>query len=178
MLMSDPLLITTFTTWKSTQQSNSSDDLIAALLHHKRLPMTAHLLRQLPVHFRLAPQQVITTVEIIRPAAVICCGMAEKRSHLTVEIQGHFQGETFYTSVDLQALVRRLPHTTISDNAGRFVCNYLYYRLLKYLRSRDSSIPCIFVHVPILTEENRSHIMHDFDHLLQQISRMHTTVYH
>lgn len=142
---------------------------MTALLGNHGLPPGAHLLRQLPVHFRLAPRQVIQTVATLQPAAVICCGMAEKRQHLTVESNGTFQGETLYTAVDLESLVQPLLHTTISHNAGRFVCNYLYYRVLKYLRSQDLTIPCIFVHVPILTVANQNEIVQDFTQLLEAI---------
>jgi pyroglutamyl-peptidase len=73
------------------------------------------------------------------------------------------------TSVNLENLLEDLSNTEISHEAGKFVCEGLYYDVLKYLRKRDSNIPCIFVHVPILTPENLQLILADFRLIIEKM---------
>lgn len=166
--MSAPILLTTFATWKPEQSSNSSDDLVAELLQRDRLKHPFHLLRQVPVNFHYAPAHVLAKLEELQPRAVICCGMAEKRSMLTVEANGKFRDETLFTSVDVQALVHPLANTHVSHDAGTFVCNHLYYSLLKHIRDQQRACECVFVHVPVLTQHNVEAIVEDFWRILQR----------
>jgi pyroglutamyl-peptidase len=160
-------LLTTFDTWKPHQRSNSSDDLIAELVRRKLLPRQTHLCRKIPVDFQLAPEKVLSVIETLQPDVIVCCGMAEKRSHLTVEANGKHQGEILYTSIPLKALVEQTQTTTISHNTGRFVCNYLYYSLLKHIQLHQLKARCLFVHVPPLTSENLDAIAQDFSTILK-----------
>ncbi len=160
-------LITTFDTWKPTQSSNSSDDLIAELMRRKLLPQHTHLARNIPVDFQLAPEKVLAVVETLQPDLIVCCGMAEKRSHLTVEANGKHQGDILYTSILLKPLVEQTQTTTISHNTGRFVCNYLYYSVLKYIQLNQLKTQCLFVHVPPLNPENLDAIVQDFSTILR-----------
>ena len=50
-------------------------------------------------------------------------------------------GATRTSSLDLAAVARKAG-VNESDDAGRFVCNYLYYCSLAH------GVPCVFVHVP------------------------------
>jgi len=164
------LLITSFDIWQSHHRSNSSDDLLATLGDRQLLPAKTHLLRRLPVHFDLAPQRVIQAIEQWQPRHIICCGMAEKRRHLEIESTAKSPQEVLHTSVDLERLTANLSHTQISHDAGNFVCNHLYYSVLKHLRQRRLTSQCLFVHVPLLTDENLSPCVHDFSSLLQELS--------
>ena len=161
------ILLTTFDTWKPHQPSNSSDDLIAELARRKLLPRHTHLSRKIPVDFQLAPEKVLSVVEILQPDLIVCCGMAEKRSRLTVEANGKHQGEILYTSIPLKPLVEQTQSTTISHNTGRFVCNYLYYSVLKYIQLHQLKTQCLFVHVPPLNVENLDIIVRDFSTILK-----------
>jgi pyroglutamyl-peptidase len=156
-------LITTFQTWLPHQVSNSSDDLVAHLLATDRLPPDSHLLRHLPVDFHVAPRQVLAKIAELQPQRVVCCGMAETRSRLSVESNGVFQSDRRFTTVDLPQLLKPTTDTVISHDAGRFVCNYLYYQVLRYL----PALPTIFVHVPLFTDDRAEAIANDFLTLLQ-----------
>jgi pyroglutamyl-peptidase len=161
------ILLTTFDTWKSRQASNASDDLIAELLGRKLLPQSAHLARKIPVDFQLAPEKVLSMVDSLQPDVIVCCGMAEKRSRLTVEANGKHQGEILYTSIALKPLVDQTQATAISHNTGRFVCNYLYYSVLKHIQSHRLKTDCLFVHVPPLNAKNVDGIVQDFSTILK-----------
>ena len=89
--------------------------------------------------------------------------MAESRQRLSLESNGVRGDRQLYTSLDLLNLTADLPLTDISDNAGRFVCNSLYYDIL----SQTSA--CVFAHVPILTDENRRAIVSDFWQILDRL---------
>jgi pyroglutamyl-peptidase len=167
--MSPPILLTTFDTWKVDQPSNSSDDLAAELLRRELLPPHIHLLRRIPVDFHLAPATVLSTLEALRPHRVVCCGMAEKRQRLTVELNGKGPQEVIQTTLDLDGLVQNLPHTHISLDAGKFVCNHLYYSVLKHIRDNRIPSQCIFVHVPVLNDHNLDRIVDDFALILKMV---------
>ncbi len=163
------LLITTFQTWLPHQSSNSSDDLILHLAETRQLPHDCHLLRQIPVDFHRAPATVIAKITELTPAAVVCCGMAEQRSRLSVESNGRFQSDLQFSSIDFAQLLDFTTDTTISHDAGGFVCNYLYYHVLRYLESCQSQTKAIFVHVPLLNYDNRAAIGDDFLAILKSL---------
>ena len=47
-------LLTSFDTWQTHQQSNSSDDLLAEIIKRGAFPKNIHCIRKLPVDFQLA----------------------------------------------------------------------------------------------------------------------------
>jgi pyroglutamyl-peptidase len=172
--MTPKLLLTSFDTWKAHHISNASDDLLGLALQQDLPGDRLHLLRKIPVDFEIAPDRVITAIAEVKPRTVVCCGMAEKRSHLIVESTGTkldpVTGEAlekFSTQVDLDQLVDNLTVTVISHNAGKFVCNALYHSVLKYLHEHSPATNCIFVHVPVLTRTNCQPILRDFMAILR-----------
>ncbi|MEO1095891.1 MAG: peptidase C15 [Cyanobacteria bacterium J06638_28] len=166
------LLLTSFAPWRAHQLSNTSDDLLALLQSRGQIPEDTVLLRQLPVHFQLAPTEVISTLVTAKPAVVVCCGMAETRTHLTLERYGRFEGEHLATSLDLTQLAAGTYWTDISEDAGDYVCNYLYFRLLAYIQKSNLPTYGLFVHVPLLTPENQELIAYDLALMLRQLKTM------
>ena len=53
--------------------------------------------------------------------------------------------------------------------AGTFVCNHLYYSVLKHIQDTAIATQCIFVHVPVLTENNLESIVADFSLILKLV---------
>ncbi len=170
--MSKTTLLTSFDIWETHHVSNASDELLEALINRKLLSQEVHLLRKLPVHFQFAPERTIATIEEIQPDLVVCCGMAEKRNVLTVETKGKLIEDVIATNVDVNHLVANLTVTQISHDAGSFVCNHLYYSVLKYIQKKRLSSQCIFVHVPLLNELNLELIVNDFCKILQTMRSM------
>ncbi|MGV0025691.1 pyroglutamyl-peptidase I family protein [Phormidesmis priestleyi] len=171
-------LITSFTTWKAHHRSNSSDDLLGAIsLRYPRGVAASHLadfntyfLRKVAVDFQLAPRQVLSMVDLLTPEIVICCGMAENRNSLTIESNGKFQTETIETAIDLDHLIKGTNAIQISHDAGNFVCNHLYYSVLKRLKNGNLKSQCIFVHVPVLNDQNLETIVEDFLTLIDRLN--------
>ena len=164
------ILLTSFQTWLTHQTSNSSDDILA-IIQESDYTSIADLffLRNLPVDIDRASHQTISEIKRIQPDVIICCGMAQKRSNLTIESNASWGNECLYTSVDLTELTKILMVTKISDDAGKFVCEGLYYQVLKYIRSQHLDLHCIFVHVPLL-EANQSSILRDFQLMIGQFA--------
>jgi pyroglutamyl-peptidase len=160
--MSQTLLLTSFDIWEPHHITNSSNDLLEELLLRNLLPTNVQLLQKLPVDFELAPQIVIAKIMELQPDLVVCCGMAEKRSRLTIEVCGSFETETYTTTVNVSHLVKSLNCTDLSQDAGKFVCNHLYYSVLKFLELTGLQKPCLFIHVPLLNEFNLEAIVADF----------------
>jgi pyroglutamyl-peptidase len=171
--MQKKILLTSFDIWLSQQKSNSSDDLLLALAKMASLPHDLNFLHRLPVDVQLASCHVITKINELQPDYIICCGMAASRSKLSVEVlacsTGILPGEAINssenilrTTVDIEKLLVGTAAVEISYDCGKFVCEGLYYSVLDYLHQSQLSIKCIFVHVPILNQENLIQIVTDF----------------
>jgi pyroglutamyl-peptidase len=75
------------------------------------------------------------------------------------------------TSIDLDKLEKQLLNhyefLQISDNAGTFVCNFLYYQLLK----EYPQTPSLFIHIPMIAS-NSSEFEQYTEALLQLIAKI------
>jgi len=165
--MSNSILITSFSTWKSHHTTNSSDDLLHLLLEEEL--DSFHHLRSIPVDFELAPEHVLTHFDELKPKVLICCGMAEERTTLQIESRAILDEQLLQTSVDLETLTVDLPMTEISHDAGQFVCNTLYYKTLEHLSMQEEDHHCVFIHVPVLTDENKSQLLADFISIIERL---------
>lgn len=164
-------LLTSFQTWMKHQKSNSSDDLLE-LLQDDQLPeANIQLLRQLPVDTKLASQQVLAAIASSQPDVVLCCGMAESRFNLTLESHATDDKQDFQTKLNLDKICGKLTQTTISHDAGKFVCEGLYFHVLQYIQTQKLETLATFVHVPSLTATNQKVILQDFQHLLKLLSQ-------
>ena len=170
--MKHQILLTSFQTWRNHQKSNSSDDLLAEIAKLDLPQYSFSFLREMPVDTIQASSLVIGNMEILRPDAVICCGMAESRQVLTVESNAREGELKLHTNVDLEQLIAPLKNTEISHDAGQYVCEALYYEVLNYLKLSSIFIPCLFVHVPVITKENLSMMVTDFLLILEQIGEL------
>lgn len=168
--MNQTILLTSFDIWLPHHKSNSSDDLLIEVSRHKSLPYDLIFLRRLPVDVQLASCRVIEKIHELQPHSIICCGMAQKRTQLTVEVSASDAGRVLQTTVDLDQLVASGAEIEISHDCGKFVCEGLYYSVLDYLRQHQPRIHCIFVHVPILTGENLPLILEDFLFIIHRLS--------
>ncbi|WP_293149206.1 MULTISPECIES: peptidase C15 [unclassified Microcoleus] len=172
--MTNKILLTSFNTWLSHQKSNSSDDLLAKISRIQSLPDSLTYLRKLPVDFQEAPNLAIAQINKIQPDIIICCGMAESRQKLTVESCACCDTDILKTKVNLEPLVADLCTTEISHEAGKYVCEALYYAVLKHIRNAQLPAKCIFVHVPILTLENSDKIVGDFLSIVNRLTINHS----
>ncbi|MBW4664891.1 MAG: peptidase C15 [Chroococcus sp. CMT-3BRIN-NPC107] len=165
--MNRKLLFTSFTTWLPHQKSNSSDDLLQEI---SDLHPQYSFLRQLPVDIELASKSATSKIVELQPDIIICCGMAQSRSQLTIEAKASSKDEWLNTRVNLHQLIAGINGIEISYDAGKFVCEGLYYSILKYLQNSQLSSHCIFVHIPILGQNNLAEIKKSFLTVVQRLT--------
>jgi pyroglutamyl-peptidase len=168
--MISKILLTSFDIWLPHHRSNSSDDLLEAIASLEFPRASLSFLRKLPVDIDRASKLVFDRINLIQPDFVICCGMAESRQKLTIESCATCDRDKLTTSLNLEDLVSQLNKTSISHDAGKFVCEGLYYQILSHLKSCHFNSQCIFIHVPILNEDNFSEIVEDFSEILRMLS--------
>ncbi|PSN20071.1 peptidase C15 [filamentous cyanobacterium CCP5] len=167
-----PILLTTFNPWKAHQHSNASDDLIHDMAQRKMLPESIVLMRQIPVSFHLAHVQVIAKMVEVRASAVVCCGMAEPRNQLDLELYGKRGDRQISTSLDLEQLKQGTCLTRISHSAGDYVCNHLYFELLSFIHRQTWPAHGLFIHIPPITPHNRSWLVADMALMLNRLAHV------
>lgn len=132
---------------------------------------------QLPCVFGQANRVLCGAVDEIKPDVVICVGQAGGRADLTVEriainvddapivdndgqqpVDAPIAAEgpaAYFASLPVKAIVGAMRarglRASVSQTAGTFVCNHVFYGLLHHLRGRDVSGG--FIHVPYLPEQ-------------------------
>ncbi|MGB3201434.1 MAG: hypothetical protein WBA99_11050 [Nodosilinea sp.] len=166
------MLLTTFAPWRSHQPSNAADDLVAYLQHQQQVPLGTTVLRCVPVSFELAPIRVVAKLVELQSPVVVCCGMAEGRRHLHLERYGKGDDLALATSLPLDELMVGTHLTGISDCAGTYVCNHLYYRLLGAIAQYRWPIQALFVHVPPLTSVTQPLLAHDLALILRRLAQV------
>jgi pyroglutamyl-peptidase len=162
------LLLTAFAPWTAQQPSNSADDLLQAI--QPIAPASIYFLRGLPVNSPVARSLTIAKLEQVQPQILVLCGMAETRTRLSVEKSARVGDRQLHTAIDLVSLTVDLATTDISQDAGRFVCNSLYYAMLNYRQLYLPTLQCLFVHVPILQDSSRAAIVADFRVMLERLA--------
>jgi len=134
--------------------------------------------RELPCVFGDAIETLERTVRELEPAVVICTGQAGGRPAITLErvainvddasiadnagkqpVDEPIAGEGpvgYWSSLPIKAIVRALREARIraevSQTAGTFVCNHVFYGLMRLLEARPG-VRGGFVHVPFLPEQ-------------------------
>ena len=83
---------------------------------------------------------------------VISFGQASlPKDTIKIETVGHGERDC-ETNYDYSSLVKALSNyfnVRISKNAGKYLCNHLYYSGLKYINDNGLKTEMIFVHIPI-----------------------------
>lgn len=128
----------------------------------------------LPVTFENSFHVLNQKIKSYNPDIIISFGQAAKRDSIELEIKAlnridadisdnagvkpqdqliNPNGEDFYLStLPIQGIETALKNASVpaklSNSAGTYVCNYLFYRLME--TNQDTSRLCGFIHVPLL----------------------------
>lgn len=131
----------------------------------------------LPVTFEDAFRRLNLSIEKFNPDVVLCFGLAAGRAEINLEfiaqniIDAEIQDnagvqpknmtinesgpEMYHSTLPVQGLEGALDQAgipvKISNSAGKYVCNYLFYRLMD--SNQDTERLCGFIHVPLLPEQ-------------------------
>ena len=167
------VLVTGFAPF-SSHASNPSTD-VAHALHGVEVEGTYFVaFAPLPVLYAEAAAATCTAAASIRADAIVALGLADTTAHIRIERGARNHATTtspdaagrvcaglpaeaggddaLLTSLDVDAIARDLTAKGLvcapSDDAGGYVCNDLYYRLLAASRRGEAPSRILFVHVP------------------------------
>ena len=147
----------------------------------------------LPVCFKNAYEKLKKTQDEFQAEAILCLGLANKRSRITIERvainwvearipdnSGYKPEAGFIYPNEDKAYFSTLPiyemanatqsfshPATISNTAGTYVCNYVMYRLLRDNYNLETKAG--FVHVPGIKETNENVALMSLEELKQQL---------
>lgn len=83
---------------------------------------------------------------------IISFGQAElEKDNIRIEIIGKNENTTFETNYDFYELKKELEKqykVEISNDAGNYLCNNIYYNGLKIISENDLKSKMIFIHIP------------------------------
>lgn len=167
------ILVTGFAAW-STHERNPSTDVALAMDRMSVGGATFSAHAPLPVQFENAAAIALKEAYVSGASAILALGLAAKTEHIRVETRG--QNRCATTEPDAEGrvrlnepLIKNAPEfintrlvpqrivdvlvahkidARLSDDAGGYVCNDLYYRLL-----HAEAIPVVFVHIPTNAHE-------------------------
>ena len=145
--------------------------------------ITAHTVvaAQLPTTFEGALKELAHLLQIHKPALVICVGLAGGRQSLSLERVAINVSDAriadnagvqpidtpvvaggpaaYFSTLPIKAMLQALQHagiaSEVSQTAGTFVCNHVFYTLMHILatKRRFKGVRGGFIHVPQLPEQ-------------------------
>lgn len=148
-------------------------------LNGKEISGSLVVTREIPTVFGKAISCLQEAIENIQPALVICVGQAGGRSVITPErvainvndaripdnsgnqpidrevVPGGPVG--YWSTLPVKAIVKKMADngipSAVSNTAGTFVCNHIFYGLMHHLDSVGNSIRGGFIHIPFIPEQ-------------------------
>lgn len=171
MMMTRTVLLTGFQPFGG-EQVNSSWQAVSAL-HGTRIAGHRVVARELPVAFGASLKALRAALRDMRPALVICVGQAGGRAQLSLERvainidDARIPDNTGQQPVDVPVVaegpaayfstlpVKAMRHALnaagfpaeVSQTAGTYVCNHVFYGLMHALR-RQRIVRAGFIHIP------------------------------
>jgi len=156
------------------ERINPSGELLKFFAHDPRVETLL-----LPVSYQRSVEALETELQNKKYDFVLLCGQAGGRKHicfervainyidadkadedgkLFLETKINPQGKAAYLSeLPLRQWMTELRakgfNVEISNSAGAFVCNHIYYRMLEHFQSNHPKTSVLFLHVPYLTEQ-------------------------
>jgi pyroglutamyl-peptidase len=151
------------------------------MLHGKRIAGHRIVARELPVEFGASLKALRAAILETKPSLVLCVGLAGGRASISLErvainvddaripdnagaspidseiVKGG--PAAYFTGLPIKAMLSALRESGIpaevSQTAGTYVCNHVFYGLMHALRNRK--VRGGFVHIPYLPEQAALH---------------------
>jgi len=165
------------------EETNPSWEAVS-MLDGREINHSIVIARQLPTVFGRSLDVLQELIQQEKPEAVICIGQAGGRADITIErvainvddarISDNIgqqpldqpvieDGPTAYWStLPIKQIVNNIRVSgipaSVSNSAGTFVCNHLFYGLRHFLGERGLIIPAGFIHIPYLPEQGVTQI--------------------
>jgi pyroglutamyl-peptidase len=139
--------------------------------------------RQMPVRFDTVRDALVSAIEEVRPSLVVCVGQAGGRPELSIErvainvddaripdndgnqpIDRPIVADgpaAYFSTLPIKAIVRALREAgipaSVSQTAGTFTCNHIFYALSHHLATRAPQVRGGFVHIPYAPQQAARH---------------------
>ncbi len=101
--------------------------------------------------FISSKKQMLSAIPKVNPDFLIALGQKPNVKCLYIETHAR-KDDALETNFDCLPLLESLKKCNIkyklSDNAGNYLCNHVYYESLKYIDDNDFPTKVIFIHVP------------------------------
>ncbi|MDA7028541.1 pyroglutamyl-peptidase I [Bacillus sp. CLL-7-23] len=148
-------------------------------LHGETINEILIIAEQVPTVFHQSALVLKKAIQQHCPDVVICVGQAGGRPHITPEriainiddaripdndgqkpideqISDHAPN-AYWSSLPIKRIVKQMREhgipASISNSAGTFVCNHLFYQLMHFIDRSQSMIKGGFIHIPFLPEQ-------------------------
>lgn len=167
----DNLLLTGFDPFPPFDHNPSGE--IAGLLDGEKINGYLVKGKALPVAFKDAAARIIQLIEEIQPAVILSLGLAAGRNKICIErfaVNYHegtdnsgmqYEGTlidpggpaAYFATVPVRSVAGHILESglpaEISNNAGIYVCNYIFYRVLHFLEQAGKrDVHAGFLHLP------------------------------
>ena len=135
--------------------------------------------RQIPTVFDKSIEHLYAAIEETKPDIVLCIGQAGGRGDLSIERvainvndariadnEGNQPIDTpivehgpaaYWSTLPIKSMVHELQQqgipASISQTAGTYVCNHVFYGLMHYVAENKAAIRGGFIHIPYLPEQ-------------------------
>ncbi|WP_242143241.1 MULTISPECIES: pyroglutamyl-peptidase I [unclassified Bacillus cereus group] len=157
---------------------------VVKALHEKEGNGYKVISKQIPTVFHKSIEQLEAYIDEFNPELIICIGQAGGRADITVEriainvddaripdnedyqpidvpiIEGG--PVAYWSTLPIKAIVKKLREegipASVSQTAGTFVCNHLFYGLMHQLATKNKNTRGGFVHIPFLPEQASLHV--------------------
>jgi len=159
------------------QPTNPSWD-AASALHGKRIAGHRVVSRRLPVTFGASLKVLRAAIREVSPALVVCVGLAAGRAHISLERiainvddaripdgngsqpvdEAIVAGgpAAYFATLPIKSMLAGLRAagfpTEVSQTAGTYVCNHVFYGLMHALR-KHRKVRAGFIHIPYSTKQ-------------------------
>ena len=172
------ILLTGFDAFGSLQQ-NPSELVVRQIAERARAEGRRDLVSEvLPTQYAAAGKRIRQLIRRARPRAVLCLGVAESRTGLSLERVALNLDDSglpdnagrrrsgrailrngppaYWSTLPLERLRKKLAKqgipVGISNHAGTFVCNHVFYVARHETERLAGRPPCGLIHVPLLSE--------------------------
>ncbi len=174
------ILVTGFEPFGS-HATNPSQEIVTALAERTSSavgrPFQLHT-TILPTEYDRAASRITSLIEESSPDAIVCLGVASKADGICLERVAlnlndaelaDNAGETrtaqpimpgapmaYLSTLPLAAMLQELRGArfpaSISNHAGTYVCNHVFYTARHTIEKKQATTPCGFIHVPVVDE--------------------------
>jgi pyroglutamyl-peptidase len=159
---------------------NPSQAIVEALRQRNAGRRCAQLVTEiLPCEFRAAGDRIVTLIRELQPDAVMSVGLAASAAAIRLERVALNLNDSarpdnggdlatgrlidpdgpigYWSTLPLDDMLRALKGrdipAIISNHAGAYVCNHVFYTARREIERLGSDIACGFVHVPLMVEQ-------------------------